>query len=82
MEFNETDAVVSDKVLRALDYGLNVIVCIGENLLEREAGVMLDVTAKQLTSLKDKIPLSHWTNIVIAYEPIWTRKTGEVATTE
>jgi triosephosphate isomerase len=78
--FGENDQIVSDKVKRALEAGLSVIACIGENLQEREAGVTLDVVAKQLTALKEKV--ADWTSVALAYEPVWAIGTGKVATPE
>jgi triosephosphate isomerase len=78
--FGETDQVVGDKVNRALEAGLNVIACIGENLEERESGVTLDVVARQLNALKDKV--TDWSRVALAYEPVWAIGTGNVATPE
>ncbi|ENH64249.1 Triosephosphate isomerase [Fusarium oxysporum f. sp. cubense race 1] len=60
--------------------GHSVIWCCGETLETREAGKTIDFVSKQLESLKSQI--SDWSNIVIAYEPIWAIGTGKVATTE
>mmetsp|Transcript_8593 Transcript_8593/g.8549 ORF Transcript_8593/g.8549 Transcript_8593/m.8549 type:complete len:259 (+) Transcript_8593:18-794(+) len=76
--YGETDDVVSKKVNRALAHGLSVIACFGENLQEREAGVTLDVVARQLTALKEGI--TDWSKVVLAYEPVWAIGTGRNAT--
>lgn len=41
--FNESDALIADKTKHAIDFGLNVIFCIGEKLEEREAGKTKEV---------------------------------------
>jgi triosephosphate isomerase (TIM) len=76
--FGETDDVINKKIRSARNYGLEVIVCIGETLAEREAGRTFDVLKKQLKAgLKDIPP----DGLVIAYEPVWAIGTGKTATT-
>ncbi|MBI4825652.1 MAG: triose-phosphate isomerase [Nitrospirae bacterium] len=75
--FGETDETVNKKIKMARDKGLEVILCIGESLQDREAGRTFDLLGRQLTgSLKD-ISLD---GITIAYEPIWAIGTGKTAT--
>uniref|UniRef100_A0A804QP90 ENT domain-containing protein n=1 Tax=Zea mays TaxID=4577 RepID=A0A804QP90_MAIZE len=69
---------VADKVAYALTQGLKVIACIGETLEQREAGTTMDVVAAQTKAIAEKI--SDWTNIVLAYEPVWAIGTGKVST--
>jgi len=66
----ETDEVVARKTKAALDGGLKVILCIGESADERKHGKTEEVNARQLQAVIDA-GVKDWTNIVIAYEPIW-----------
>jgi len=76
--FQESDEFVGEKVAHALSTGLKVIACIGEKLEEREANLTQDVVFRQLKAIADRI--RDWTNVVIAYEPVWAIGTGKVAT--
>ncbi|EFR04677.1 triosephosphate isomerase [Nannizzia gypsea CBS 118893] len=78
----EDDDFVARKTKAAVDGGLNVIVCIGESLEEREANKTVEVVTRQLQAVADKVTEQQWAKIVIAYEPIWAIGTGKVATTE
>ncbi|MCL4534507.1 MAG: triose-phosphate isomerase [Bacteroidetes bacterium] len=76
--FGEDDALVSRKVRAALAHGLSVILCVGENLAEHQAGRTADVVINQLqASLEDVLGLDR---VVIAYEPVWAIGTGQPAT--
>lgn len=80
--FGETDEIVALKTKMAIDNGLNVMLCIGEQLEERESGKTGEVNARQLQACVDKLTEGDWGNVVIAYEPVWAIGTGKVATPE
>jgi triosephosphate isomerase len=80
--YGETPEILKEKVNLALANGLKVIFCIGEVLEEREAGKQNEVVAAQLKgSLYDLTP-EQFSNIVLAYEPVWAIGTGKTATAD
>lgn len=80
--FGESDQDVALKTKVAVENGLNVMLCIGEQLEEREAGKTGEVNARQLQAVVDELTEGQWGNVVIAYEPVWAIGTGKVATPE
>jgi len=78
----ESDAMVASRVRAGLDAGLRPIICIGESLDEREAGVTPEVLAAQLAAALAVVRPHEVDRIVIAYEPIWAIGTGRTATPE
>lgn len=79
---NETDAIVKEKVDRALLSELKVIYCCGESLSVRESGEHLDFIVGQIENSLFHLSAEQWGNITIAYEPIWAIGTGKTATPE
>jgi len=78
--FHETSEIVAQKTVAALASGLKIILCIGETLQERESGATDKVVQEQLECVVKQIKESDWSNVVIAYEPVWAIGTGKVAT--
>ncbi|XP_020277237.1 triosephosphate isomerase, chloroplastic [Asparagus officinalis] len=74
----EDDQFIGNKAAYALSQNLKVIACIGEKLEERESGKTFDVCFQQMKAFADNI--TSWTDVVIAYEPVWAIGTGKVAT--
>lgn len=77
--FSETDEIVNKKIKLARSKGLDVILCIGESLEERESNRTFDVLNGQLSGSLADLSLE---GITIAYEPIWAIGTGKTATDE
>lgn len=80
--YGETDAKLVDKVKLALGEGLGVILCVGENLDQREAGKHFDVVTEQIKNVLYEFSAEDMAKIVIAYEPVWAIGTGKTATAE
>jgi len=76
----ETDAAVATKALRALEFGIVPVVCVGETLAEREAGQTEAVVGRQLQAVLDALSIEQLGHIVLAYEPVWAIGTGKTAT--
>ncbi|MEQ9459898.1 MAG: triose-phosphate isomerase [Phycisphaeraceae bacterium] len=76
----ETDTLVNEKVLAALEAGLDVDLCIGEKLEQREAGQTDAINAGQLSLGLAGVTASQMASITLAYEPVWAIGTGKTAT--
>ena len=80
--FNETDETVNKKVLKALEVGIDPILCCGETLEEREAGKTKEVCKVQVEKALENVSKDDLEKVVIAYEPVWAIGTGKTATSE
>ena len=80
--FNETDETVNKKVLKALEVGIDPILCVGETLEQREAGKTKDVCKVQVEKALENVLKDDLAKVVVAYEPIWAIGTGKTATAE
>lgn len=77
----EGDQRVANKLARAMEGGLTPILCVGESLQHREAGVAREVILGQLDAVREQLRASHaLSSAAIAYEPIWAIGTGMSAT--
>ena len=80
--FAETDETVNKKVLVALEKGFTPIMCCGETLEQREAGITEEFVSGQVEKGLAGLTAADLPKVVIAYEPIWAIGTGKTATNE
>jgi len=80
--YGETDETVLAKTRQLLASKVTAVVCIGETLVERQAGQEEVVVAQQLKLLLEQLNAQQWQHIILAYEPVWAIGTGETATPE
>lgn len=80
--YGETAEILKEKTKLALANGLKVIFCIGEVLEEREAGTQNEVVKAQLEGSLYDLTAEEFSNIILAYEPVWAIGTGKTATAE
>ncbi len=78
--FGETDETVNKKLFAALKHNLFPIVCVGETLDQREKGETFKVIENQIKNGFHSLDISHWSLVIIAYEPVWAIGTGKTAT--
>ena len=80
--FGENEKIVASKIIAAYRNGLKPMLCVGENLAEREAGKTARKINMQLKSALCVISAEDAENLVVAYEPIWAIGSGKAATPE
>jgi len=80
--YGETDGLVAAKFMRAQDAELVPILCVGEQLHERESRDTEVVIERQLNAVIGQAGITAFNDAVIAYEPVWAIGTGETATPE
>ena len=77
--YHESDETVAMKFDAALKVGLKPVLCVGETLDEREAGITEEVVARQLDAILNRAGVKALANAVVAYEPVWAIGTGKTA---
>jgi triosephosphate isomerase len=80
--FGESDESANRKVKAALAAGLTPILCVGETLVQREAGDTEKVLEKQFRGSLAALTPMEFSRIIMAYEPVWAIGTGRTATPE
>lgn len=77
--YHESDEMVAMKFDAAIKAGLTPILCVGETLDEREAGITEEVVARQLDAVLNRAGVKALEKAVVAYEPVWAIGTGKTA---
>jgi len=80
--FGETDEILAKKVKQAIDKGLQVMFCFGEELADRKSDNHFNVVEGQLKNALFDLPAAAWSQIILAYEPVWAIGTGETASAD
>lgn len=80
--FDESDALINQKVLAALESNLKPILCVGETLEQREKNETFAIIETQIRDGLKNVGADQAENTVIAYEPVWAIGTGKTATPE
>ncbi|ADG83544.1 triosephosphate isomerase [Thermincola ferriacetica] len=80
--FGETDETINKKIKSAFEHALIPILCVGEKLEQREAGLTEQVVRTQTEGALAGIPAGQVSQLVIAYEPVWAIGTGKTASDE
>lgn len=80
--FGETDETVAKRLRAVLNAGLSGILCVGETLEQREAGITEEVIAIQVKKALAGVTAEELRRVILAYEPVWAIGTGRTATEE
>ena len=77
--YGETDNSLKGKVVKAIEDGMEIMFCFGEELSERKENKHFEIVKMQLGSVLFDLPNNAWRQIILAYEPVWAIGTGETA---
>ena len=77
--YGETDDSLKVKVIKAIEDGMEIMFCFGEELSERKENRHFELVKMQLDSALFDLPNNAWKQIILAYEPVWAIGTGETA---
>ncbi|MDA7778092.1 triose-phosphate isomerase [Flavobacteriaceae bacterium] len=80
--YGETDDLLKAKVATAIEAGMEIMFCFGEELSDRKENKHFDLVKTQLASALFDLPNTAWSQIILAYEPVWAIGTGETASPE
>lgn len=78
----DSDEDIANKIDRLQENGIQVVLCVGESLDQRQNGSHLDFVKQQILSVLKHIDTDKYDRLMIAYEPIWAIGTGMVPTSE
>ena len=80
--YGETNKSLKAKVATAIEDGMEIIFCFGEEFSERKANTHFDLVKEQLSTALFDLAGEAWDQIILAYEPVWAIGTGETASPE
>ncbi|HOP23056.1 MAG TPA: triose-phosphate isomerase [Gammaproteobacteria bacterium] len=80
--YHESNEDVAKKFAAAIRSGLVPVLCCGETLEQREAGVTESVVADQVNAVIEEVGIGAFEHAIIAYEPVWAIGTGKTATSQ
>ncbi len=80
--FAESDECIAGKVVAALSHGVTPVLCVGETLDQYKGGVSEEIVREQIINVALKTGIKVFSDVIVAYEPVWAIGTGQVATSD